>query len=198
MLIDTEYQVTNGKKAIVQVLHAHYGDCLVIGAEVGVLKGENAFDLLGSLNVNTLYLIDPYVEYNDFNNTADLEESKQIAHVSLAQYDDHICWIEAPSLIAATMLPNELDFVYLDNSHRYLDVIAEIPVWYKKLKKGGVLCGDDFLRSGIRGIESELDMDVFKAVCAVVAKTGVDVCISKNAYAEWWMLKDRESLDLWT
>ena len=52
--------------------------------------------------------------------------------------------IKMTSLEAAKLYPNgSLDFVLLDASHEYQDVLNDIAAWYPKLKITGVLGGDD-------------------------------------------------------
>ena len=48
------------------------------------------------------------------------------------------------------------DMVYLDASHDYLSVKADIQAWLPKVKKGGVLCGDDYIR-GWDGVIQAVD-----------------------------------------
>jgi hypothetical protein len=38
----------------------------------------------------------------------------------------------------------KFDFIYLDASHEYTDVLADLRLWYPLLAAGGVLVGDDF------------------------------------------------------
>lgn len=53
--------------------------------------------------------------------------------------------IRMPSLEAAQNYPdNSLDFVFIDASHEYEDVIADLAAWYPKVKIGGVLAGHDY------------------------------------------------------
>ncbi|GAH48299.1 unnamed protein product [marine sediment metagenome] len=42
------------------------GKLNLIGAEIGVLYGINAKHLLQALNINKLYLIDPYIPYPEY------------------------------------------------------------------------------------------------------------------------------------
>ncbi|MAH06821.1 hypothetical protein CMI38_01060 [Candidatus Pacearchaeota archaeon] len=61
------------------------------------------------------------------------------------------CWAEINqvhveySSDAVNHYKNEsLDFVYIDASHDYPSVYADIKGWIKKVKKGGVIAGDDY------------------------------------------------------
>lgn len=45
---------------------------------------------------------------------------------------------------AAATLNIEPDFIYIDGSHEEEDVYNDIMAWYPKLKRGGILCGDDY------------------------------------------------------
>jgi hypothetical protein len=53
--------------------------------------------------------------------------------------------IRTTSLKAATLYSDEsLDFVYIDASHEYEDVIKDLHAWYPKIKKGGYIGGHDY------------------------------------------------------
>lgn len=45
---------------------------------------------------------------------------------------------------AALCADNSFDFVYIDASHEYEDVKADIRAWLPKVKKGGIIAGDDY------------------------------------------------------
>lgn len=42
-----------------------------------------------------------------------------------------------------------IDFVWIDASHVYPDVIKDIKAWYPKLRKGGVMAGHDYSDWGV-------------------------------------------------
>ena len=54
---------------------------------------------------------------------------------------------------------NSLDFVFLDGSHVYNDIVMDILNWLPKVKVGGVLAGHDYKTE-----ENDCCMDVNKAV----------------------------------
>jgi hypothetical protein len=61
-------------------------------------------------------------------------------------YEDRAIMIRASSEISSNMfLDNSLDFVYIDANHAYDFVKEDIELWYPKVKKGGYLCGHDYI-----------------------------------------------------
>ena len=64
--------------------------------------------------------------------------------------DDVIIPIKSTSILAAEQFEdNSLDFVHIDASHEYEDVLNDIKFWYPKVKPGGMITGDDYLWSGV-------------------------------------------------
>ena len=53
--------------------------------------------------------------------------------------------IQSLSVDASTRFDNDsLDFIYIDASHEYKDVVDDINSWLPKLKVGGTIAGDDY------------------------------------------------------
>jgi len=53
--------------------------------------------------------------------------------------------LKISSLSAASKFKDKsIDFVYIDASHEYLDVIHDIKAWMPKVKPGGIIAGHDY------------------------------------------------------
>lgn len=73
-----------------------------------------------------------------------LEFQKNIEPVN-AQRPGTIEFIRGKSMDVVDSIQNfSLDFVFIDASHEYEDVIADINSWYPKVKEGGVIAGHDY------------------------------------------------------
>jgi len=117
----------------------------LVGIEIGVQTGQNAYNILRTLPIKQLYLIDPYtqyVEHETFINIVPFVEKK--AHQRLKQFTGKTTWIKATSEKAAETLTGPFDFVYIDGNHDYEFVKRDIELYYPKVKEGGVIGGDDF------------------------------------------------------
>lgn len=70
-----------------------------------------------------------------------------LSNVLHAGVHDQITPFPATSLIAARLVKEwgfTPDVVYLDGSHDYADVLADLEAWWPLVHKGGVLFGDDW------------------------------------------------------
>lgn len=112
------------------------------GAEVGVYKGENALHMLRHLEIERLFLVDPYTPYSDYD-AVEMIDAKECARARLSKFPN-ATFVYEPSLIAAANLP-ELDFVYIDGAHDYESVKQDIAAWWPKIRPMGFLGGHDFI-----------------------------------------------------
>lgn len=70
-----------------------------------------------------------------------------LGNVMLAGHKDRIIPFPTTSLIAARWLKRKkmtADLIYIDASHDYPDVLADIEAYWEILRSGGILFGDDF------------------------------------------------------
>lgn len=73
-----------------------------------------------------------------------------LSNVIHANLTNKIIPIRMKSLEAAKALKVQADLIYLDGAHDTKSVREDIANWYPHLKKGGVICGDDWLWESVR------------------------------------------------
>lgn len=105
--------------------------------EIGVWYGDNSTEILSALNVKKLYLIDPYLTYEDSNEDYSQELLNKARSIAIKRLKDCI-WTDGNSDI------EPLDFVYIDGNHSYLSVRGDIYLALSLVKKGGVIGGHDY------------------------------------------------------
>jgi predicted O-methyltransferase YrrM len=167
-----------------------------VGAEVGVFAGYYSEVLCRAIPGLKLYCVDswvPYHKYRDHKFESSFKKAYDSTVERLAPYDHTI--IKKFSMEAVKDFEDEsLDFVYIDGNHSYEHVRDDVREWAKKVRKGGIVAGDDYyvMRSG--------NVGVIKAVDEYAAEHGVDLHIipeDKNTptithddrQPQWWMVK---------
>jgi len=161
----------------------------LVGVEIGVYTGAHAESMLKHLDIKKMYLIDPYQSYDEYPESKTswgeglpiVEEALPIATKKLCVYGPKIEWVFAKSEHAADMIPNDLDFVYIDANHAYEYVIKDIELYWPKIKKGGVLGGHDFYNGFCDNHDG-----VIKAVIEFVFKNNL---MLHTELPDWWMVK---------
>jgi len=110
------------------------------GAELGVLKGQNSATLLETLpDLELLYCVDIWAKENGLKNM-------EIYLKSIKPYEDRVKTLHMKTVEAASKVKDEsLDFVFIDAYHSYEAVIADVNAWSPKVKKGGIISGDDYI-----------------------------------------------------
>ena len=119
-----------------------------VGAEIGVNKGKYSKWLAYKLRKNKpkLFLVDPYVTYEDNGYYASQEYQDACFAEAQARVAQFNCeFIRKPSAEAVKDFNDgSLDFVYIDGNHQYEYVVEDIAQWSKKVKKGGIVSGHDY------------------------------------------------------
>jgi hypothetical protein len=129
-------------------------------AEVGIGYGFHAKDILDNTNVEKLYLIDPMQFYPNDGFATDVlsyggfDKLVRNINLHLAPYANRYTWFRQPSItITNDQIGDEtLDAVFIDGDHSYEAVIEDLTFWWTKLRKGGMLLGDDY--SGFVGVRT--------------------------------------------
>jgi hypothetical protein len=113
----------------------------LVGAEVGVLKGENIYTLLELCpKISKIYGIDLYKEHKDYDTVRtqdDMDKYEEIAKENLKDFSDRFVLIKQDSSEAAKEITEELDFVLIDGDHSKEGIEADLEAYYPLIKSGG-------------------------------------------------------------
>lgn len=150
----------------------------LVGAEIGVFRGEHAVSILENLHIKKLYLVDPFVNYPDYPEEFDFDKIKPIAFKNLEKYKDKIIWILKK--FDYNQIHEQLDFIYIDGNHSYEFVKHNIKIGDKLVKQGGVVGGHDYYHVGNFA-------GVGKAVDEWCQEKGYKL---KSSNIDWWYIKN--------
>ncbi len=162
-----------------------------IGAEIGVFKGDFSPTLLKYADPKELHLIDPWYhlepnwEWAPGNKSTidglvgillelrdEIEKNRVFVHVQ----DD---------LIALRNFPdNYFDWVYLDSSHDYEHTKKELDILHNKVKKGGIISGDDW-----RNDKSHAHYGVYKAIQEFLSVKEYKILYASESDLQWFLRK---------
>ncbi|HYM46137.1 MAG TPA: class I SAM-dependent methyltransferase, partial [Solirubrobacteraceae bacterium] len=132
-------------------------------AEIGTWRGDNAARILSSRRPRQLYLVDPW-EYR----TEDKYEQAWFGRRARSGQQDMDAIYESVvdrfrsdidngqvvvkrqrSIDAAASFADDaLDWVYIDGDHSYEGVKGDLEAYYRTVKSGGFLAGDDYENAG--------------------------------------------------
>lgn len=120
------------------------------GAEIGVERGEYS-EILLQANPNVfLVLVDAwraYKAYRDHTRQEKLDRFYEETQRRLAPFTDRVLYMRGFSMNAVDGVEDEsLDFVYIDANHDFINVTQDIYYWSKKVRKGGIIAGHDYVK----------------------------------------------------
>lgn len=124
------------------------GKSNAIGIEIGTAEGITTEYLLRTIPDLTLYGVDPYPIYEDWDgNTPNAENNKQQMLQKTQPYQNRYHHIfEGSDSVADDFDDDSMDFVFIDGEHTYEQVQKDCANYWKKVKPGGLLIGHDFAR----------------------------------------------------
>jgi len=177
-------------KPTTQFIKRIYKKQNLIGVEVGVWKGSNAKDMLEFLPIKKLYLVDPYLHYNNYNDYKedDMDEMYLKVKKKFEPFGDKVELIRKMSFDALDNIPDECDFIYIDANHAYEFVKKDLELFYPKVKKGGILGGHDYHYLRHPGVTKAVDefcnninSKIYSMIESIDSR-GLEV-------SDWWMIK---------
>ena len=115
--------------------------------EIGTDRGDFADFILENSIKSTLYCIDPYISYTDYDDSINKVTGDNLFYKTYyrlkSKYGDRVQFIRKFSQDALNDIPNTIDFLYIDGNHRYDYVSKELEMYYPKVKSNNYIIGDD-------------------------------------------------------
>jgi len=162
----------------------------LVGAEIGVKRGENAEDILNNLNIEALYLIDPWEVYDIENATNEEVKVGYTKFITFSNWrrevfnkfrNNHKVFIHPhTSKMMANLIIDKFNFVYIDAIHKYESILEDCKLWYPHIKKNGILCGHDWNNE-------ECGDEIQKAVLEFAKSVNKEVF---NHSCDWFIIND--------
>ncbi len=172
---------TNFPRSSTEFVKEIFKDKEITAIEIGVARGCNAHSILKTLNLKRLYLIDNYDRNNqiEYVGMGDWEgESKEL----LKSYKNKIKFIKLKSYLAKDQFEdNTIDFIYIDGSHLYENVLNDLKDYYPKVKDGGILAGHDIA----------LHQEVTDAVIDFVKDSNLKLIVKHD---DWIIIKSKDKV----
>lgn len=132
-----------------------------VGVEVGVERAVFAKEI--AKHCDKLYCVDAWKTYPNYRESVTQERLDEFYEQTKQRMQSYNCEIIRKfSMDAVKDFEDEsLDFVYLDANHKYQSVVEDIREWSKKVKRGGIVAGHDYVnvfhRDGLYGVIKAVD-----------------------------------------
>jgi predicted O-methyltransferase YrrM len=157
--------------------------------EIGVAYGYHA-DFLCTVLLNIQYVgVDPYLANYDVNDifSNDVqrlfsEKDPQLAmdrlfnivSSNLQKFEGRAKLLREKSWDAAERFEDKsLDLVYIDGDHTYQGVVKDLASWFPRVRKGGMICGDDIRWPGVKMAVDEFFLRLGKDY-QIISKDGFE------------------------
>ncbi len=157
----------------------------LLGAEIGVFRGDNAYEIFNHAKPALLVLVDCWhpVGLGHFDGDDKGESERNF----LATYKLHVnhkgvVIVKGWSGEAVQLFRGfKFDFIYVDGNHCQLNCKEDLTNWFPLVEDGGVFGGHDYNMDGVKQAVSE----VFP---------GQSITIGKGeAGVDWWFIKEGTS-----
>jgi hypothetical protein len=178
-LVGARWHVVRGRRWLLELLPTQSA-----GAEIGVWRGDFSASILAVVRPARLHLVDPWRSAEEAHAGAIFDrpqaELDAIAESVRRRFAREIATGQvvvhrATSLEAAAAIgEGSLDWAYLDGDHAYAAVRADIAVYARKVRPGGLVAGDDYRASGKYG------GGVKRAVDEAVASGALELVVQRD------------------
>ena len=157
--------------------------------EIGVAYGYHANYLCNQLPAISYTGVDPYeADYDPddifsqdvqslFGEKIPQMAMERLFHAvlrNLSKFEGRARLVRQKSWHAAEQFDNGFfDLVYVDGDHTYEGVAKDLAAWFPKVKKGGILCGDDIGWPGVKKAVDEFFLGIGKDY-QIISKNGYE------------------------
>ena len=125
-----------------------------ICAEVGVSEGKFTKRILNITNPSKLYLIDAWSvdalsnkQFIPSHKIPLIDEYFTSVTKTFSKHDNVVIIRGKSKDVLNTFPDSYFDWIYLDAGHFYDDVLSDLEISTKKVKLGGLIIGDDYIKS---------------------------------------------------
>lgn len=125
--------------------------------EIGIQRGNFLNFILKNTNLNYVYGVDSFQPCNGnqcgwshshniiIDGIKAQNKNKEICLNKLSSFKDRFHFINLNSIAYGTSIKDEsLDMVFIDGDHSENGVLLDLEIYYKKIKKGGLIVGHDY------------------------------------------------------
>lgn len=168
----------------------------LVGAELGVFKGEFSYEILKFNQPKELVLMDvwwtlfgeyypnwgAYTDFGQLKTKAAFNQTNKVVNAfphtktEVLVGDDRELLMKYPD--------NYFDWVYIDSSHEYKHTWEELEILQHKVKDSGFICGHDWISD-----PNNLHYGVFKAVNEFCEQKGYKVVFTDD-FTQWAIQKN--------
>jgi SAM-dependent methyltransferase len=159
------------------------------GAEIGVADGRYSQILCESIPGLKLYCIDPWAVYESWRTQGYQDNAFQQAQEKLNIYN--VYFIKKPSIEASLEIEdNSLDFVFIDGGHSFDDVMVDIIIWARKVKKGGIVSLHDYCHFTNSGVIEAVNKycEIHRIEIKLINRNGKNHSDDRQPVV-WWVKK---------
>jgi hypothetical protein len=147
----------------------------IVGAEIGVLRGETSSKILEALPLSRLYMVDRWevypvderepIECNRMPSQIQsyFDKALNTAVKNVRPFRGRYKILKMLSLEAIKQINEKLDFVFIDARHDYDGCLADIKAWKTIVKKDGLIMGHDYGNLNHPGVTKAVD-EQFKKI----------------------------------
>lgn len=120
-----------------------------VGAEIGVESGAYSRDLCKCNPRAKVYLVDSWTAYKGYRDhvaQSKIDAFYEKVQERLKDFNNYEI-VRKFSMDAVKDFEDEsLDFVYIDANHRFEFAAQDVGFWSRKVKRGGIVSGHDYIR----------------------------------------------------